>query len=61
MNAIDVADGFIQSGKYRHILIASGETPSKAIKFDVRNKTEFKHYFAGYTFGDAGAAMIISR
>lgn len=61
MNAIDVADGLIKSEKYKNILICSGETPSRAIKFDVENKIAFKHYFAGYTFGDAGAAMILSR
>lgn len=60
LNWIDIADSFIKSWKYKNILICSGEWPSRAIKYDVSGKEEFKHYFAGYTFGDAGAAMILS-
>lgn len=57
---LDIADGFIKSWKYKNILICSGETPSKAIKFDVNNKQDFKKYFAWYTFWDAGSAMIVT-
>lgn len=60
MNALDIADSYIKSGKYKNILICSGETPSKAIRYDVTSKDEMKQYFAGYTLGDAGAAIILS-
>jgi acyl-CoA:acyl-CoA alkyltransferase len=61
MNGLDIADSFIKCEKYNNILICSGETPSKVIKYDVSNKDEFKNYFAGYTFGDAGSAVILSK
>lgn len=60
LNAIDIADGLIRSGKYKNILIVSGETPSTVIKFWVKNRSEFKNHFAGYTLWDAGAAMVMS-
>lgn len=61
MNGLDIADSFIKCGKYKNILICSGETPSKVIKYDVKNKEEFKNYFAWYTFWDAGSALILSK
>lgn len=61
LSGIDIADGFIRAGKYKKILICSGETPSKAIKFDVKDKENFKKHFASYTFWDAGAAMILEK
>ena len=60
LNWIDIADSFIKSGKYKNILVCSGETPSKVIKFDIKNRLEFKKHFAGFTFWDAGAAMILT-
>lgn len=59
LNGLEIANAFIQSGMYKNILICSGETPSLAIKYDVENKKDFKQYFAGYTFGDGWAAMIV--
>lgn len=61
MNAIDIADWFIQSDKYKNILIVSGETPSKAIKFWVENRSDFKKHFAWYTFWDAWTAMVLRK
>lgn len=61
LNGIDIADSFIKSGKYKHILICSGETPSKVIRYDVKNRDDFKNHFAWYTLWDAGAAMILSE
>ena len=43
---MDVADSMLKSGKYKHILICSGETPSNVIKYDIRDREEFKNYFA---------------
>lgn len=60
LNWLDIADAFIKSWKYKNILICSWETPSKVIKYNVTNRIEFKKYFAGYTFWDAWAAMIVT-
>lgn len=60
LNGVDIADSMLKTGKYKHILICSWETPSKVIKYDVKDRDEFKNHFAWYTLWDAGAAMILS-
>ena len=57
---MDIADSFIKSWKYKNILVCSWETPSKVIKYDVKNRLEFKKHFASYTFWDAWVAMILT-
>jgi len=59
VNAIEVAEALLVSGKYKCILIANGEIPSRAIRTSVKNKDQLRRAFAGYTLGDAGAAMIL--
>jgi 3-oxoacyl-(acyl-carrier-protein) synthase III len=61
VNALQVADAFIAAGQYKKILIATGETPSKSIKWDLKDRDDFKKSFAGYTLGDAGAAALIEK
>ena len=61
VNALQVADAFIAAGQYKKILIATGETPSKSIKWDLKDRNDFKKSFAGYTLGDAGAAALIEK
>ncbi len=60
LNGIDIADSMLKTGKYNHILICSWETPSKVVKYDIKDMDEFKNYFAWYTLWDAGAAMILT-
>jgi 3-oxoacyl-[acyl-carrier-protein] synthase-3 len=60
LNGLDVADSYIKSWKYKKILVCSGETPSKVIQYFISNREEFKKYFAGYTFWDAWAAMLLT-
>lgn len=59
MNGIEVADALIRTGTYRTVLVTAGETPSRAIRFAVRNRKEFRDSFPGYTLGDAGSAVIL--
>lgn len=59
LNALEVAEAFIVSGKHKKILIATGETASKSIKWELRDRDDFKKSFAGYTLGDAGAAVLV--
>lgn len=59
LNAIEVAESFIISGKYKKVLICNGEVPSRGIRTKVSDKDQLRKSFAGYTLGDAGAAMII--
>ena len=56
---IEVASALIEQGRYKRVLITTGETPSKCIKWKLDSRQEFKKRFAGFTFGDAGAACIV--
>ena len=60
LNWLEIADSFIKSWKYKNILVCSWETPSKVIKYDVKNRLEFKKHFASYTFWDAWIATILT-
>jgi len=59
VNAMQVADALIRSGQYRRVLIASGEGPSVAVRWKVRDHDEFIRSFPGYTMSDGGAALIL--
>lgn len=59
VNAMQVADALIRSGQYRRVLIASGEGPSVAVRWDLKDHDEFIRSFAGYTMSDGGAALIL--
>ncbi|MEI6728389.1 MAG: ketoacyl-ACP synthase III [bacterium] len=58
LNALEVADSFIKQGKYKKILICTGEKSSVGVKFKLKDKDDFRNSFAGYTFGDAGSAVL---
>lgn len=60
MNGMEVAESLISSGKYKTVLIVNGEVPSRAVRKVVNGKDQLKRAFAGYTLGDAGAAMILT-
>lgn len=59
LNGIQVAEALIVSGQYRRVLVCGGETPSRAIRWRVRDRAQFVDSFAGYTLSDAGAAVLI--
>jgi 3-oxoacyl-[acyl-carrier-protein] synthase-3 len=59
VNGMQVADALIRTGQYQRALICSGECPSEAIRWNVRDVEQMKESFAGYTFGDAGAAIVL--
>lgn len=59
INGIQVADSLIRSGQYRRALVCTGECPSEAVRWNVRDIDHMKESFAGYTFGDAGAAIVL--
>lgn len=61
LNALQIADSFIKNGTYQKILIATGEVSTKCAKLKVKNRDDFKQSFPGYTFGDAGTAVIVER
>jgi 3-oxoacyl-(acyl-carrier-protein) synthase III len=59
INALEVANSFIKTGDYRSILIVTGEVPSKSAKFKLRDRADFKNSFPGFSFGDAGTAVLV--
>lgn len=59
LNAVQVAHALIVSGQARRVLIASGETPTSAVRWRVTDRHQFVRSFPGYTMSDAGAALIL--
>ncbi|GAA2722299.1 ketoacyl-ACP synthase III [Actinocorallia aurantiaca] len=59
LNGMQIADALIRTGQYRRVLVCSGETPSRATRWEVRDRTQFVDAFAGYTLSDGGAAMLL--
>jgi acyl-CoA:acyl-CoA alkyltransferase len=61
LNGMQVADALIATGQYRRVLVCSGEVPSRAVRWRVRDRAQFVDAFAGYTLSDGGAAMLLER
>lgn len=59
IQGMQVADAMIRTGQYRRILVCTGEKPSEAIRWELRDWEHMKQSFACYTFGDAGAAVVL--
>lgn len=60
LNGIEVADALITCGRYRRVLVATGETPSRAVRWEVGSLRGFLRAFPGYTLSDAGAAVLLT-
>ncbi|MEK7106492.1 MAG: ketoacyl-ACP synthase III [Patescibacteria group bacterium] len=61
LNALEVAVVFVEAKKYKRILIATGEVPSKSAKYEIESRHSLNQYLPGYTFGDAGTAVLITE
>jgi 3-oxoacyl-(acyl-carrier-protein) synthase III len=61
VTAIQTASAFIESGMYTNILIVCGEKLSEVINYTPRDSEHLKKCIAGYTLGDAGAAMLLGK
>ncbi|MEU9981880.1 ketoacyl-ACP synthase III [Streptomyces sp. NPDC050856] len=59
VNGIDTARAMIMAGRARRALVVTGETPSRAVRHRPDSLRQFRDGFAGYTFGDAGAAVVL--
>jgi 3-oxoacyl-[acyl-carrier-protein] synthase-3 len=60
IDGIDIAVSMIESGRAERALVVTGEAPSRAVKWDISNRSELIEYFAGLTFGDAGTALLLA-
>ncbi|GAA4126777.1 ketoacyl-ACP synthase III [Actinomadura keratinilytica] len=59
LNGLQVADALIRTGQHERVLVCCGESPSRAVRWRVRDRAQFADAFAGYTLSDAGAAMLV--
>ena len=59
INGIDIARSLILCGRARRALVVTGETPTRTMRPQVANAEQARDSFAGYTFGDAGAAVVV--
>ena len=59
LNGVDAARAFILAGRARRALVVTGETPTRSMRPQVSSLAEARTAFAGYTFGDAGAAVVL--
>ncbi|GGN75737.1 3-oxoacyl-ACP synthase [Actinoplanes lobatus] len=59
VNGVDLARSMILAGRSRRALVVTGETPSRVMRPRVADMAEARRSFAGFTFGDAGAAVVV--
>jgi 3-oxoacyl-[acyl-carrier-protein] synthase III len=59
LNGIDLARSMILAGRARRALVVTGETPTRAMRPRLDGMRQAREAFAGYTFGDAGAAVLV--
>ena len=58
LNGLEVADSLIASGRYGRVLVVTGESPSRAVRWSVPDFATFASSFPGYTMSDGGAAVL---
>ncbi len=61
LNAIEVAEALVATGRYGTVLVACGEAPSRAVRWDVPDRATYLLSAPGYTMSDAGAAVLVRR
>lgn len=59
INAMQVGEALIAAGQYRRVLIASGEQPSHAVRWELADHDQFIRSFPGFTMSDGGAAVVL--
>jgi 3-oxoacyl-[acyl-carrier-protein] synthase-3 len=59
LNGIDLARSMILAGRATRALVVTGETPTRAMRPRLDGMVQARAAFAGYTFGDAGAAVLV--
>lgn len=61
LNGVQVAEALIESGQYRRVLVVTGEMPSRAMRWQVRDLAQYASSFPGWSMSDAGAAGVVER
>jgi len=61
LNGIQVAEALIATGQHRRVVVCTGEAPSRAVRWRVRDAAQFMESLPGYTMSDGGGAMLLER
>lgn len=61
VSAIHTASAYVLAGIYSNVLIVCGEKLSDAIDYKIKDQQHLKLAISGFTLGDAGAALLISK
>jgi 3-oxoacyl-[acyl-carrier-protein] synthase III len=61
LNGIDLARSMVLAGRAGRALVVTGETPTRAMRPRLDDMAQARDAFAGYTFGDGGAAALVER
>src|SRR5262249_37461345 len=59
IDAIDVADAFIRTGKAHRVLLTTGERASISIDWKPQSAEDFMRAVAGLVVGDGGGALVL--
>ncbi|MEU1778076.1 3-oxoacyl-[acyl-carrier-protein] synthase III C-terminal domain-containing protein [Streptomyces abikoensis] len=59
LNAVEVADALIRTGRYDRVLITTGELGSALSRLPARHQDELAALLPAYTLGDLGAALLL--
>lgn len=61
LNGVQVAEALIGTGQGERALVVTGEMPSRAARWSVRDLAQYVESVPGYTMSDAGAAAVVER
>ena len=59
LQGVGVAEALIRTGRHRRVLVATGETPSRAVRWQLHSRRQFVESLPGYTLSDGGAAVLV--
>ncbi|MFI9569228.1 3-oxoacyl-ACP synthase III family protein [Streptomyces rishiriensis] len=59
LNALETADALIRTGRYRRVLITTGERGSMISTLPVRDRSELAMFLPALTLSDLGAAVLL--
>ena len=59
INGIDLGRSLMIAGRAGRVLVVTGETPTRAMRRTLTGMRQARDAFAGYTFGDGGAAVLL--
>lgn len=59
LNALEIADALITAGRYRRVLVTTGEKGSMLTRLPARDREELALLLPALTLGDLGAALLL--